>query len=264
MRLNFPFISLTLSSALFLLNPTKTIVQAQEGEECPIVDTVENFDIDQYASAPWYVHQQAVTSYTPEDENFCVVANYDVLDEPTSWWKYTVHVNNKAKDEFGDEKGGRLCAYQTDDADSKLAVAPCFLPKAFAGPYWVVAYNEDEGYALISGGQPTIPADPDNIDAGCRTGTGINNSGLWIFSRSQERNETLVNTVRGIAQDKGFDLSVLNDVDQSDCDDEPCEDSNERFSGWYFWLKKCTYVGWKPESRCEEYGDICPETCDLC
>jgi lipocalin len=266
MRFNLPSMALALSSAvaLLLLDPTTVLlVDAQEGEECPVVDTVADFDIDQYASAPWYIHQQAVTSYSPEDENFCVVANYTILEKSTPWG-YTVGVDNKARDEFGDTRGGKLCAFQTDDAPSKLAVAPCFLPKFFAGPYWVVAYNEDEGYALISGGQPTIPADPENIKAGCRTGTGTNNSGLWIFSRSQVRDDALVSKVRGIAQEKGFDLSVLNDVDQADCE-EPCEDSDERFNKWYnWWLKKCTYVGHKPESRCDDYADICPETCGLC
>ena len=57
-------------------------------------------------------------------------------------------------------------------------MAPCFLPKFAAGPYWVLEYNEEEGYALISGGQPTT-----ETPAGCKNGEGKNNSGLWIFSR---------------------------------------------------------------------------------
>ena len=103
-----------------------------------------------------------------------------------------------------------MCAYQTGDSGtdlSKLEVAPCFLPKYFAGPYWIVAYNETEGYALISGGQPTIVTDD-----GCKSGDGTNNSGLWIFTRSQERDTELVAKVRTIASEAGFDLSVLNDV----------------------------------------------------
>lgn len=186
---------------------------------CPVVETAENFDIGSYASASWYSHQQAENAYQPLENNYCVKAEYSVRSKPTLWG-YTVDVNNLAQNEFGDEFDGKLCAYQTSgevDA-SKLAVAPCFLPKVFAGPYWVVAYNEDEGFALISGGQPTIPALLESKSTGCRTGTGTNNSGLWIFSRSQERNDTLINLVRGIAQDSGFDISVLNDVDQRFCD----------------------------------------------
>ena len=38
-----------------------------------------------------------------------------------------------------------------DKARGKLEVAPCFLPTVAAGPYWVLDYSEEEGYALISG-----------------------------------------------------------------------------------------------------------------
>ena len=115
---------------------------------------------------------------------------------------------------------GDLCAYQTDLDDgvgSKLAVAPCFLPKALSGPYWIVAYDEGMGYALISGGQPDLLSFSSlNGDfIGCTTGAGINNSGLWIFSRSPYRDEGLISFVRALAVDMGFDVSVLNDVDQS-------------------------------------------------
>ena len=41
-----------------------------------------------------------------------------------------------------------------DKSRGKLEVAPCFLPTALAGPYWVLDYSEEEGYALISGGGP--------------------------------------------------------------------------------------------------------------
>jgi len=249
--LNVPAFTLALSAFHSL---TATVVKAQA--ECPIVETVEDFDIEQYASQPWYVHQQAETSYSPIEQNFCVRAEYTLKESPT-FWGYTVGVNNQAKNENGKTYGGNLCAYQTDEADSKLAVAPCWLPKRAAGPYWIVAYNETEGYALISGGQPTIPANPENITEGCTTGDGRNNSGLWIFSRSQVRSEALVTKVRSIAERAGFDLSVLNDVNQIDCD--VCEDSNEEL---------CDRVdetrGWRRAYKCWKHGDECPDTCDKC
>ena len=65
---------------------------------------------------------------------------------------------------------------------------------------------------MVSGGQP------DNVgENGCTTGTGTNNSGLWIFTRAQQRDEALIDSVRNIATAAGFDVSVLNDVDQSNC-----------------------------------------------
>ena len=68
----------------------------------------------------------------------------------------------------------------------------CDLCQALFGPYWIVAYDEAEGYALVSGGQPTIPTK----DGLCKTGDGVNNAGLWIFSRSPVRDEALIAKVR--------------------------------------------------------------------
>jgi lipocalin len=187
-------------------------------QECKTVETKPDFDLEVYASTPWFSQQQAENRYSPLERNYCVRAEYRIRRRDT-FWGYTVDVINTAEDKDGNEFGGDLCAYQMGDSgseQSKLAVAPCFLPTQFSGPYWVVAYDEAEGYALISGGQPTIFAEG-GIEFGCKSGSGINNSGLWIFTRSQLRDHDLVNKVRGIAADAGFDLSVLNDVDQSVC-----------------------------------------------
>lgn len=53
-----------------------------------------------------------------------------------------------------------------------LVVYACSdVPSEVAGDYWIVRHNEEEGYAIISGGQPTIPSGRD--DGLCQTGTGI-------------------------------------------------------------------------------------------
>ncbi|KAL7544809.1 hypothetical protein ACHAWF_008174, partial [Thalassiosira exigua] len=145
---------------------------AAQAQDCKEVKTVENFDIKAYASAKWFVHQQAETLYLPNGRDFCVTAEYSILEAPT-FWGYTVGVRNSDRDEQGDEREGDLCAYNEAETPSKLAVAPCFLPKIAAGPYWVVAYDEAEGYALVSGGQPKILGE----NGGCKTGRGVNNSG---------------------------------------------------------------------------------------
>ena len=75
-------------------------------------------------------------------------------------------------------------------------MGPCFLPRIASvtvGPYWVLEYNETEGYALVSGGQPSTPT-----AGGCVGGTGVNDSGLWIFTRAQQRDPTLVAKVRDL------------------------------------------------------------------
>lgn len=237
---------------------SKFLGETRNDNDCKEVTTVENFDIEQYASAPWYIHQQAETRYSPLDQNYCTRAQYNLQDKTI--WGYSVSVNNKAQDAEGNDFGGELCAYQDKETASKLAVAPCFLPKFFAGPYWVVAYDEAEGYALISGGQPNIVGE----DGGCRTGTGINRSGLWIFSRSQDRNDDLIEKVRTIAVDAGFDISVLNDVVQEGCVYEECADQEETFKVWYGAQKDCDWVDSWRSVRCFLYGDKCPETCGRC
>jgi lipocalin len=171
--------------------------------------------LDEYISQPWYVQQQQVNRYLPEDRFFCVRADY----EKKRWWElpwqYSIRVNNQAQDADGNIFGADfgLYAYVRGPENAQLAVSPGFLPRAFAGDYWVIAYNEADGYALISGGQPTVPT----TDGKCKTGDGINESGLWIFTRQQTVSDDLVERVRGIAEEQGFDTSVLKEVIQEGC-----------------------------------------------
>lgn len=197
----------------FLLQLTTFVVSHQ----CPTVTTQENFDLASYISKPWYIQQQQTLIYQPADKLYCVRARYEERNLPRwrNFFGYTINVFNQATDSNGDGNGeGQLCAYQTDPKDpAKLGVSPCFLPKFVAGPYWVIAYDEEEGYALISGGQPTI-----RTENGCKTGylgERSYNGGLWIFTRQYERDEALVQKVRDIAKAQGFDVTVLQDVVQS-------------------------------------------------
>jgi len=187
---------------------------------CPPADfsTVENFDLDAFVSRRWWIHQQQAVTYLPVEQNRCVYAEYTKFTRPTLFG-YDIRVDNHAEEVVPPhtvhDTGSGICAKIVDGAAGKLAVAPCFLPIAAAGPYWVIDVNEEEGYALISGGLPTVPA-----SGGCQMDSGtVNDSGLWIFTREAARDEALVQKVRGIAAQKGFDLSILNDIDNSDCSD---------------------------------------------
>jgi hypothetical protein len=74
-------------------------------------------------------------------------------------------------------------------------------------------YNEEEGLALVSGGQPDI-----ETEEGCIFKKSlINGSGLWIFTREQVRDEALVNRGVTLLKQKGFDTRILNNVDQTQC-----------------------------------------------
>jgi lipocalin len=182
--------------------------------------SITGFDIDGFISKRWYIQQMMETSYLPKSHNWCVSAEYSRLPKK-SFWGYDVRVHNHAEEQDGtvhdsdkNIKGGGLNAKIVNETAGQFKVAPYFLPTFLAGPFWVLDYSEAEGYALISGGPPTH----EGKDGGCKPGTGINDSGLWIFTREQKRNEQLVSKVRAIAKSKGFDLSVLNDVDQSKCE----------------------------------------------
>lgn len=144
--------------------------------------------------------------------------------------EYTIKSpNNVAVHNYANEGGvnniireADLCATVRDPENDpgRLAVGPCFLEFAnrlLYGPYFIVAYDEAEGYALISGGSPTIPTK----DGLCTTQRGFNNAGLWIFSRSNVRDEALIQKLRGIAVEKGFDVDVLEDVQHEGCTYRP-------------------------------------------
>jgi len=190
--------------------------RASGDDECPAVHTQDNFDLDSYIAGKWFIHQQQVTKYLPKEQNFCVYAEYTKMDK--SLFGFTVQVHNYAQEADGTphDSGKNICAAPDSSKDpAKLNVGPCFLPPVAGvttGPYWILAYNAEEGYALVSGGQPNI-----KTADGCTCGSGVNGSGLWIFSRKQQRDEALISKVRGIAKAQGFDLSILNDVDQTNC-----------------------------------------------
>jgi len=188
---------------------------------CPPEDfsSIKDIDLDAYISKRWHIQQQMETSYLPKSHNWCVYADYRRLAKK-SFWGYDVGVHNHAEEQDGtihdsdiDIKGGGIMAKILDQKTGKLEVAPHFLPTFLAGPYWVIDYSEAEGYTLVSGGAPTVTGK----DGLCKTGSGTNNAGLWIFTRAQKTDATLVAKVRAIAQSKGFDVSVLNQVDNSNC-----------------------------------------------
>mmetsp|Transcript_148544 Transcript_148544/g.476988 ORF Transcript_148544/g.476988 Transcript_148544/m.476988 type:complete len:221 (+) Transcript_148544:78-740(+) len=187
---------------------------------CPPADfdTIASFDLDSFIAKRWWAQQQMEVVYLPKSQNRCVFADYS--KRAPGLLGYEVAVDNHAEDvapphKMHDSGKSLLCAKIVDQARGKLAVAPCFLPSFFAGPYWIIDYSEEEGYAIISGGAPTKRS-----AGGCSTGTGVNDSGFWIFTRQQKRDQALLDKARAIAAKKGFDLSMLNDVDQSECTED--------------------------------------------
>lgn len=199
---------------------------------CPPVATASPFDLAAYVeSHPWYVQEQQPNAYQPLSSLFCVRAAYAWEDAA----KRRVAVLNTANEGAVDgprtnERKTKLRAVVPDETvPSKLAVGPRFVPSAFYGPYWVLAVKpsdaplgEDDpekprGYdwAVVSGGQPNVPGGNDT----CRTSlTGVNGSGLWIFTRDPTPSYEVVEEAREAATNLGIDLSEMRAVTHEGCE----------------------------------------------
>lgn len=180
---------------------------------CPTVTPPTNFSLDSWitnnepGNFSWYMHQMMPISYLPESNFYCVAARYEAGDKVKVFNYLNVEKVN------GETKSTNICGtVKNKEAPAELTVAPCFLPAFLGGPYWIVHYDEKSGLGLISGGQPTV-----ETPNGCRTGTGVNGSGLWIALRTQERNEDLIQRGRAILSDLGFDVTVLLNVNHKEC-----------------------------------------------
>jgi len=193
------------------LLPDLSITSSDADKACRDIAVQEDFDLNAFLGR-WYIHQQAENRFQTSRQNFCTMAEYSLkegTEDEVNVFNYG-HIN----DVKGEETSVRLQAVVKSNA--KLAVGPKFLPKFFYGPYWVVAYDEDEGYALIISGQPQYPT----RDGLCSSKDPMNSlpgKGLWIFSRSPVRDEQLIKKVRQIAVQKGIDPDVLIDTPQEGC-----------------------------------------------
>ena len=157
----------------------------------------------------------------PLESLFCVTATY-YLDEHRTVPFFSgtvVAVHNYANSDkvngpIQNANNMTLCGRAVDDKDSsKLAVAPCFLPNLFAGPYWVLGVGKDLEWAVVIGGQPT-EVYPD----GCTTKeSGTYNSGLWLFTRAQIPKQESLDEMHVLLKSKGVATSRLHRVEHGGC-----------------------------------------------
>lgn len=207
---------LLLSTEIFQINGHASL--------CPPVTTMKNVNQTEFLRATWYVQKQQIVDYQPIENFYCVAATYDVQG------KYVPLYTGKVISVFNYGNVGKvngpptntandtiLCARQKDGKDnSKLLVAPCFLPNIFAGPYWILGAGPSASeykWAIISGGQPSVVY-PD----GCTTKTtGVRNAGLWIFSRTPVLDEMYMKDAEFVLREKKYSLSQLIDVEQEGC-----------------------------------------------
>ena len=99
------------------------------------------FNLTEYTRATWYIQKQQVTGYQNLSTLFCVTATYALegkkvpLSNDTVATVYNYANEGRVNGPNQNAENMTLCARAVDPDDpSKLAVAPCFLPNALAGP----------------------------------------------------------------------------------------------------------------------------------
>lgn len=194
-------------------------------DECAPVTPVADLDLAEYTRATWYIQEQQVTGYQTTDDLFCVSATYNIGGRSVPFFSGNVlsvfnygnikQVNGKA---MNANNATVLCARQKDPKQGgKLLVAPCFLPNLFAGDYWILDIGGEGGrydWAIISGGQPKV-----KFDDGCTTKeTGINGSGLWLFTREPVASPDVIAMMKDKLHAMGVTTSRLVPVPQDGCE----------------------------------------------
>lgn len=193
---------------------------------CPNILPMADFNTTEYIRGTWYIQQQQITGYQPEESLYCVAQTLDLTNKTVPFYHGTVlsvynygnlyHVNGKQEN----EKNVTLCARQVNESDpARLLNAPCFLPNQFAGPYWVIAagpYTDSYEWAIISGGPPNVRYPDGNCSTSLK---GTNGSGLWLITRYSvsELNTYYVSYMRSWLLNIGYTTSQLLDVDQFRC-----------------------------------------------
>ena len=159
-------------------------------EVCPPIATQGSFNLTEWVRASWFIQEQQLNDFQGPEDLFCVLATYELEGREVPLFDgLVVSVYNYAN--VGEVNGPGsdpdmepLCARLIDPArpSDSIINAPCFLPNALAGPYWVVAAGpspERYEWGIVSAGPPTVPA-PDG--SGCSTSeTGVNNAGKRLL-----------------------------------------------------------------------------------
>lgn len=196
-------------------------------------DSVSGFNLTEYIAAPWYIQEQQVNSYQPENSLFCVRAAY-LSDGADSG---LLRVDNFAREGSVDgprrgDSAAELRAAVVDEDKGQLKVGPSFLPRALYGPYWVVALGPEARWAVISGGPPTEETPGGCVNPENARGLFGNNEGLWIFHRDEVAPPADVADAKSAAEALGFDLSLLRPVVQEGCTyDEPFAEGGDDTAG---------------------------------
>lgn len=196
-------------------------VAADGRRQCPDVQPIPALDNDRFIEFSWFIQQQQINGYQPRESLFCLVQTLELEGREVPFFDGTVisvynYGNmNEVNGPPSNDDNQTLCARQEDPADrARIINAPCFLPNVLAGPYWVVAADVvDYEWAIVSGGAPT-----EVYDDGCTTRLeGVNDAGLWLFSRTPVAPAEQVEAMRAVLRNMGYTLQELLPVVQAGC-----------------------------------------------
>jgi lipocalin len=194
-------------------------------QDCPSVTplSADEFDVNSYTEKSWFIQKQQINPYQSENNLYCVVATYFAKDGYIQVINTanTGGVDGPAQAPVNPDSD-QLCAEQIEGGS--LQVAPCFFRSIFlfsllAGPYWVLAVDENYEWAIVSGGQPDeFKETVDGVTYCTTRETGcINGAGLWLFSRSSEYNQTQIDIQEAKLTELGFYTKDLLQVTHDGC-----------------------------------------------
>jgi len=208
--------------------------------KCSKLELQEDFNITEYLRATWYVQKQQKNGYQPLSSLICVAATYNDTyhgqPEKVPFFggrTFTVFNNcrRKSKDgeicndfkspDFKRSFGIPLCGRVSDPKDpARISVAPCPLPQALAGNYWVAAAGpspDNYEWAIVTAGQPNIEkSDGCTVDDTC-TNPAQFSCGLWFFARKPVAEKEVMAALMAAAKKKEISTQLLLDVDQTGC-----------------------------------------------
>jgi len=202
------------------------------------------FNITEYIKQSWYIQRQQVNGFQKAEDLFCVTATYnetfrgELLNiggggkQPEAYYTAFNNCNKGSKNsgtncarhsdpDFTPSFGTPLCARSYDlTTPSQLKVAPCPLPKAFTGDYWVVAAGPSQDnyeWAVVTAGQPSVVESDGCTTPDSCSGPAQANCGLWLFSREPVPSQAVTDAMNAAATDAGISLNRVIDIDHTDC-----------------------------------------------
>lgn len=193
---------------------------------CPTIRPMPNFNTTEYIRATWYIQQQQITGYQPNNTLYCVAQTLDKTNNTVPFFSgdvlsvYNYATVDKVNGKPLNANNFTLCARQPNvSLPSEILNGPCWLPNLFAGPYWVIDAGpspSNYSWAIVSGGLLTVQYP----DGNCSTSeNGVNGSGLWLFTRDniKENVAYYVNLMRESLKVLGYSVSQLLPVHQQGC-----------------------------------------------